>query len=163
MNPSRPGRTRFRLDWQIRAAPEQVYAAWTVPSQLDWFFNDAMPRPDEPIEVDLRVGGAWRQMMVIDAENRYVTGGIYREIVPNEKIVFAWGAVDGWPRISLDRLDDAPSVTVMFVPHDSGTLLVLDVDIPEGMAEEFARSGLLDAVREGWRDTAGRCASSFAA
>jgi uncharacterized protein YndB with AHSA1/START domain len=29
----------------------------------------------------------------------YATGGIYREIMPPETLVFSWGAVGGWPRI----------------------------------------------------------------
>ncbi len=41
-----------------------------------------------------------------------MTGGIYREIVPNEKLVFIWGATDGWPKIDPDELDDSPTVTV---------------------------------------------------
>jgi len=157
-----PGRTRFRLDWQIRAMPDRVFAAWTRPAELGWFFNERMPRPDEPVEVDLQVGGAWRQVMVIDPETRYVTGGIYLEIVPGEKLVYAWGAVDGWPRIAPARLDEAPRITVTFTPSGGGTLLVLDVDIPEGMSEELARMRLLDAVQAGWQDTVNRCAQQFA-
>jgi uncharacterized protein YndB with AHSA1/START domain len=146
----------------MRATPERVFAAWTQPAKLGWFFNEQMPRPDEPIQVDLRVGGAWRQVMVIDQETRYVTGGIYLEIVPDEKLVFAWGAVDGWPRIRPDRLDEAPRVTVIFKPSSGGTLLILDVDIPESMSEELARERLLGAVREGWKSTVGRCVRQLA-
>lgn len=121
-----------------------------------------MPRPDEPVEIDLRVGGAWRQVMVIDQETRYVTGGIYLDIVPGEKLVFAWGAVDGWPRIRSDQLDEAPRVTVMFKPSSGGTLLILDVDIPESMSEELARERLLGAAQEGWKSTVDRCARQLA-
>lgn len=156
------GRTQFRLDWRIRATPDRVFAAWTTPAELHWYLNEAMPRPDEPIQVDLRVGGAWRVMMVINQDTRYFTGGIYREIVPGEKLVFAWGAVDGWPRIAPDRLDEAPRVTVTLSPDNGGTLLVLDVDIPEGMSEELARERLLGAVRAGWQDTVDRCQRHFA-
>jgi hypothetical protein len=41
-------------------------------------------------------------------------------------------------------------------------LLVLDVDIPEGMSEELARERLLGAVRAGWQDTVDRCQRRFA-
>ena len=44
------------------------------------------PTARKPITVDLRVGGAWRQQMVINAETQYFTGGVYREIVPNERV-----------------------------------------------------------------------------
>jgi uncharacterized protein YndB with AHSA1/START domain len=149
-------RTSFQLAWWIKAPPDRVFGAWTKPSELGWFYNDAMPVPDEPIEVDLRVGGAWRLMMVIDASTRYFTGGVYREIVPNQKLVFAWGAVDGWPEIDLERLDDAPLATVNFAPVDGGTKLIVDVEIPAGMSTADARERLLRAMRSGWRDTVDR-------
>jgi hypothetical protein len=38
-----------------------VFRVSTDPDHLDWFYNDAFPAPTEPIELDLRVGGAWRQ------------------------------------------------------------------------------------------------------
>lgn len=161
MSDAAPGPTCFRLDWRIRTTPAKAFAAWTRPAELGWFFNERMPRPDEPIVVDLRVGGAWRQVMVHDAETRYVTGGIYREIVTDQKLVFAWGAVDGWPLIAPDRLDEAPQVTVTFEPIDDGTLIILDVVIPPGMSEEFARERLLTAVQAGWQEAVDRFTRLF--
>ena len=73
--------------------------AWTDPDQLEWYYNPAQPIPDEPIELDLRVGGVWRQRMVIDEDTAYYTGGVYREIVPGRSLVFAWGATGGWPAL----------------------------------------------------------------
>lgn len=163
MNTVPQGRIRFQLEWQIGAPPERVFAAWTRAEELEWFFNERMPRPDEPIEVDLRVGGSWRQVMVLDEERRYVTGGIYREISQDKKIVFAWGAIDGWPLLHPDQLDDAPQITVLFEPSEHGTLLLLDVDIPPGMSEQLARERLLGAVQEGWKDTVERLARRFTA
>jgi hypothetical protein len=32
--------------------------------------------PSEPIELDLRVSGVWRQRMVVDADTGYYTGGV---------------------------------------------------------------------------------------
>jgi uncharacterized protein YndB with AHSA1/START domain len=98
----------FTLTWTLDAPPETVFGAWTDPARLGWFYNPEQPIPDEPIELDLRVGGAWRQMMVIDEGTSYFTGGVYREIVPNERLVFAWGATDGWPELDLEDLDQAP-------------------------------------------------------
>ena len=91
--------------WSLDATRGEIFRAWTDPSQLDWFYNDNQPIPDDAIELDLRVGGVWRQTMVIDEDTSYVTGGVYREIVPDEKLVFSWGATDGWPELDLERLD----------------------------------------------------------
>jgi uncharacterized protein YndB with AHSA1/START domain len=67
-------RRSFTLTWKLDAPPETVFDAWTDPARLGWFYNDQQPVPDEPIELDLRVGGEWRQMMVIDEETSYFTG-----------------------------------------------------------------------------------------
>jgi hypothetical protein len=92
------GRTRrdFTLTWTLDALPRR--SSRRGPTRIT---------PPEPIELDLRVGGVWRQHMMIDESTAYVTGGIYREIVPDEKLVFAWGATDGWPRLDPDQLDAA--------------------------------------------------------
>lgn len=154
-------RTHIQLRWFIRADPQRVFDAWTRVDKLDWFFNDSMPRPDEPIEVDLRPGGAWRQMMVIDDAKRYFTGGIYREIVPGKRLMFNWGAVDGWPKLSPDRLDQAPLVTLDFKPLDGGTELLLDMELPPDFIEADAREAMAKAMHHGWRMTVGRLVQLF--
>ena len=46
------------------------------------------------------MGGVWRQRMVIDEDTEYFTGGVYRGIVQDERLVFSWGgATDGWPTL----------------------------------------------------------------
>ena len=37
--------------------------------------------------------------MVISESTDYITGGVYREIVADEKLVFSWGASGGWPEL----------------------------------------------------------------
>ena len=101
----------FTLTREVPAPRARVFAAWTEPAHLKWLFNPAFAT-DEPITVDLTVGGAWRQRMIIDESYNYVTGGVYREIVPNERLVFAWGATDGWPEIDVDNLDATPTATL---------------------------------------------------
>ena len=71
----------FTVDRVLNAPRETVYRAWTEPEHLTWFFNPGHPT-DVPTTVDLRVGGQWRQHMVVDAETDYITGGIYLELVP---------------------------------------------------------------------------------
>jgi uncharacterized protein YndB with AHSA1/START domain len=157
-------RTRrdFTLTWTLEAPPEDVFQAWTDPDHLDWFYNDHQPIPSEPIELDLRIGGVWRQHMVIDADTAYVTGGIYREIVPHEKLVFAWGASDGWPKLDPDRLDESPLVTVTLRPVDGRTEMTLHVELPTHISEERVQEWWSPHVRDGWRDTVDRLAARLA-
>ena len=126
----------FTLTWVLDAPPETVFGAWTDPARLGWFYNPEQPIPDEPIELDLRVGGAWRQMMVIDDETSYFTGGVYREIVPNERLVFAWGATDGWPRLDPEDLDQSPQVALHLKQTPSGTKMTLHVELPADLPDD---------------------------
>jgi uncharacterized protein YndB with AHSA1/START domain len=146
----------------IAAPPASVFRAWTDPAELGWFLNPDQPTPSEPIEVDLRVGGTWRLMMVVNEDLRYVTGGIYREIVPNERLAFVWGAVDGWPKLDADNLDDGILTTVTFVPAGAGTEMVLSSVIPAHYSAERVEEWLTSGMREGWGMTLDRVVAKFA-
>ena len=151
----------FTLTWTLDARPAEVFRAWTDPDHLDWFYNDHQPIPSEPIELDLRVGGVWRLQMVIDADTAYATGGVYREIVPDEKLVFAWGATDGWPRLDPERLDDSPQVTVTFDGTNGRTELTVHVELPESVPDDGV-PGWWSKAAPGWRDTVDRLAVRLA-
>ena len=149
------------LVWSLDATPAQVFRAWTDPAHLRWFYNDTKPEPSEPIEVDLRVGGAWRQRMVISGSTDYVTGGVYLEIVPDERLVFAWGAVGGWPELDTADLERSPQVTVMLSSTGGRTEMVVVVELPEGLSEDAARAWWDLGIRGGWRATVDRLEGVF--
>lgn len=151
----------FTLTWSLDASPATVFRAWTDPEQLGWFYNDEQPIPSEPIELELRIGGVWRQHMVIDQETAYVTGGVYREIVPDEKLVFAWGASDGWPKLDPERLDESPQVTVTFAGSNGRTELTLHVELPASLADDGVPGWWSNALA-GWRHTVDRLADALA-
>jgi uncharacterized protein YndB with AHSA1/START domain len=145
----------FTLVRTFAASPDRVFRAWTDSAHLDWFFNDTMTT-DVPTEVDLRVGGAWRQMMVIDDDTAYVTGGIYREIVPGKRLVLAWGAVGGWPDIDPDDLDAGPTVTITFHAVGGGTRMTLRLDLPAGISDAEARDWFAMGIEPGMTQTIDR-------
>ena len=149
--------------WTLEATRAEVFQAWTDPDQLEWFYNDAQPIPDDPIELDLRVGGVWRQRMVINESTDYVTGGVYREIVPDEKLVFAWGATDGWPELDPERLDDSPLVTVAFSEVGGRTQMTLCMELPASLSREQVEEWFSLGIRDGWRITVDRLATRFGA
>ncbi|HEV8190304.1 MAG TPA: SRPBCC domain-containing protein, partial [Ktedonobacterales bacterium] len=122
----------------LDAPRDVVFQAWTEPEHLQWFFNNERPTPPDPIVVELRVGDAWRLKMVINDNLQYFTGGIYREIVPGEKLVFTWGAAAGWPEIDQDHPDDGPVVTVTLNElGESGekTEMIFQLALPDHMPD----------------------------
>jgi uncharacterized protein YndB with AHSA1/START domain len=152
---------RLILNWTLDAPRADVFRAWTDPDHLQWFYNPAQPIPDEPIELDLRVGGVWRQRMVISEQTDYVTGGVYREIVRDEKLVFNWGAAGGWPELDPERLEESPLVTVKLTEVGGKTEMSLRVDLPAGLAPDQVQEWWATGVRDGWRDTVDRLAAAL--
>lgn len=119
-----------------------VYRAWTTPELIKRWWNAR--RGDVILaEVDLRVGGAWRYVMATDGGLEVGFHGVYRELVPNERIV-ATEVYEGMP--------DAEAVTTLtLVEEDGRTLLTMlvqhtsrqdrDAHIASGM-----EAGMQDAM-----------------
>ena len=63
-----------------------VYKAWTTPELVERWWT-AKRGEATVMEIDLRVGGKWRYVMVADGGMEVGFHGEYREIVPNERIV----------------------------------------------------------------------------
>ena len=71
---------------EFDAPPELVYRAWTEPDLVRrwWHAN----RGEMTVcDIDLRVGGRWRYVMVTPDGTEVAFNGEYREIAPNERIV----------------------------------------------------------------------------
>src|SRR4029079_14851896 len=100
--------------------------------------------------------------MVIDEETSFFTGGVYREIVPGERLVFAWGATDGWPKVDPAIFDDAPQVTAVFSRDGERTEMMLHVEFPIRFSEDEVREWIAMGVENGWRDTGARLAFAVA-
>jgi uncharacterized protein YndB with AHSA1/START domain len=115
------------LKRRLNASPEKVFAAWTEPAHLTkWFGPDAgaVTRAD----LDVRTGG--RYVVIFhteDGEEHYVSG-VYKEVVPNEKLAFTWA----W-RSTPER---ESFVTVHIKPDGAGSILTL---VHEQFFDEAAR------------------------
>ena len=151
----------FTLTRTLDAPRDLVFQAWTDPDHMHWFFNPNMTPPGERAKVDLRVGGAWRLRMVVSEDNDYITGGIYKEIVPDEKLVFEWGAVGGWPEIDPARGAAGLVVTVELAGMGDKTEMALRLDFPDGLSDAKVRKLLDMGMRHGWGDTIDRLVAVF--
>jgi len=82
---------RLVIERRYKAPVERVYAAWTKPEQMKrWFAPGDMIVP--AAEADVRVGGRYR-VQISEGEGQcefHTTGGVYREVVPNQRLVFTW-------------------------------------------------------------------------
>ena len=145
----------FTITRRIDAPRELVFKAWTDPEHLRWFATEE-PAADNPIRVDLRVGGAWRVNMIESPTKSYMTGGVYREIVPPERLVFTWGAVGGWPSIEPDAPDEAPVVTVTLNDLGDATEMVFHLGFADHLTEEKVRELIATGMHEGWNQTLDR-------
>jgi uncharacterized protein YndB with AHSA1/START domain len=63
-----------------------VYKAWTTPELVERWWSGQRGKVTS-IEIDLRVGGTWRYVMVANEGFEVAFHGEYRELVPNERIV----------------------------------------------------------------------------
>ena len=122
------------LKRRLAAAPEKVYAAWTDPQKIvNWFGPDA--GPVKSASLDVRKGGHYAiEFSTEDGEEHHVSG-TYREVVPNEKLVFSWMWRTMPERQSL--------VTVLIKPDGDGAILTL-------IHEQFFDEATRDRHEYGW-------------
>jgi uncharacterized protein YndB with AHSA1/START domain len=136
-NPRAASETRpsLTLKRRLNARPEKVYAAWTNPENMVRWFGPAGVTPgSERATIDARVGGSYRLSFDRDNEH-YEVAGVYREMVPNERLVFSWAWHSTPERESL--------VTVSLKPDGNGTLLTLH-------HEQFFDEAGRDSHQQGW-------------
>ena len=81
-----PADKQILITREFDAPKHLVYEAWTNPELVKRWWN-AKRGNVTVAEIDLRVGGTWRYVMI--AEGGFEVGfhGVYKEIAPNERIV----------------------------------------------------------------------------
>ena len=132
---ARPGLTLTR---RFRARPEKVYAAWAKPENLVQWFGPANVKPGSVrAELDVRAGGRYRISFTGNDGEYHEVGGVYREVVPNERLVFSWAWHSTPERESL--------VTVSLKPDGAGTLLTF-------RHEQFFDETARDNHERGWTE-----------
>src|SRR5579862_4148120 len=101
------------------APPEVVFEAWTDPEQLArWWGPEGFTNP--VCELDVRVGGDWRIVMLAPDGAMYLCRGVYLEIVARDRPGSTNSAVDAAAPAVLDGL-----TTVTFEEEDGTTKLTL--------------------------------------
>jgi len=144
------------------APREVVYKAWTDPKQLgQWFPPKDFTSPR--CEVDPRPGGIFRCDMKGPDGAVFVGKGLFREVVPNERLVFTFAGEESVPPPLL--------VTVLFEDQGKKTKLTMQ-QTAETVAdyEDLLKLGVTEGVNQSFdklaellvRTPAGRTTTSVA-
>jgi uncharacterized protein YndB with AHSA1/START domain len=104
---------------EFDAPKHLVYRAWTTPELVRRWWSGERGAVTSA-EIDLRVGGMWRYVMVAEGGFEVAFHGEYREIVPDERIVCT-EVFEGMP-------DAAALTTMTFTEVDGRTTLTMLVE-----------------------------------
>ena len=146
---SRTARVTLPTDEQILItrefdAPKHlVYKAYTTPELVKRWWN-AKRGEVTVAEIDLRVGGTWRSVMVTDDGFEVAFHGEYREIVTNERLVSTElyeGVPDGEPTLNTLTLTETDGRTTLTILVEAPSREVRDAIIDSGM-----EAGMQDAM-----------------
>jgi uncharacterized protein YndB with AHSA1/START domain len=121
---------------RFKATPAQVFKAWTDPQQLAKWMGPAGTISCEA-QADVRVGGRYHIKMIVPNDEHNV-GGVYREVVPGEKLVFtwAWGSTPERESLVTVHLKADGNETIMTFTH-----------------EQFFDQAARDRHEQGWSGT----------
>ncbi len=134
------------LKRRLKASPAKVFAAWTDPEKIKRWMG-----PGEIVTVraesDPRKGGQYLILMRSPNGEPHDVGGVYREVIANEKLVFTWAWKSTPERESL--------VTVLIKPDGDGSLLTLT-------HEQFFDEDARDRHQHGWNGALDKMEKMFA-
>jgi uncharacterized protein YndB with AHSA1/START domain len=120
------------------AAPRHlVYRAWTTPDLVKRWWSGQRGKVTIA-EIDLRVGGSWRYVMIANGGFEVGFHGVYDEIDSNERIVsteFFEGMLEAGSTLN----------TTTFAEVDGRTVLTLLIQCPNQMV----RDAILESGMEG--------------
>ena len=127
------------LKRRLNAPPSKVFAAWTDPEKLaQWFGPADTVAGSASAELDVRVGGRFRVRFSTTNGEQHEVGGVYREVTPDQRLVFTWA----WRSTPEREL----LVSVALRPDGAATLLTLT-------HEQFFDQAARDGHERGWTGT----------
>jgi uncharacterized protein YndB with AHSA1/START domain len=111
-----PADDQLLITREFDAPKHLVYRAYTTPELVRRWWSGERGEMTT-CEIDLRVGGRWRYVMIAHGELEVAFHGEYREIVPNERIVMT----EVW-----EGMPDAEAVDhITFTEEDGRTTLTM--------------------------------------
>jgi uncharacterized protein YndB with AHSA1/START domain len=143
-----PSDEQILVTREFDAPKHLVYRAWTTPELVERWWHANRGRVTL-VEIDLRVGGRYRYVMVTDDGVEVGFHGEYREIVPNERIVTT-EVFEGLPE-GVSEEDAATVNTATFTEVDGRTTVTLLIEATsktsrDAIIDSGMEAGLQDAL-----------------
>jgi uncharacterized protein YndB with AHSA1/START domain len=124
-----------------------VYKAWTTPELVKRWWSGKRGAVTIA-EIDLRVGGTWRYVMVAEGGFEVAFHGEFREIVPNERII-STEVYEGMPEgeaVNTLTFVEAAGRTTLTILMQLGSKAERDAVIDSGMEGGMQES--MDALEQ---------------
>ena len=140
-----PTDTQILVTREFAAPARLVYRAWTEPDLIARWWH-ANRGEVSSVEVDLRVGGKWRWVMIAEGGFEVAFHGEYLELVPGERLVYtevleAPGAGDDKPVTN----------TVTFTENDGRTTMTAVTDCPSPeVRDAIMSSGMVGGMQDAY-------------
>ena len=119
--------------------PERVWRAWTDPEAIKRWWGPGGEAAVSFARLDVREGGRFRIVFGGADGKAHEVQGVYKEVVPNRRLVFTWV----WPNSTPER---ESLVTIEFRAAGRGTELVFT-------QEQFFDATVRDGHLRGWSES----------
>lgn len=141
-----PTEKQILIEREFDAPRELVYKAYTTPELVKRWWH-AKRGQVTLVEIDLRVGGRWRYVMVTPDGTEVGFHGEYREVARNERLVTT-EVFEGLPQ-GVSEDDAATLNTATFADKDGRTTLTILVEAPSKTARDaIIESGMEDGLQD---------------
>lgn len=127
-----------QISWKFSHPPVKVWHAWTDSSIVKlWFGSDPNGKVLDA-KLDVQVGGSFSVTFANSDGTEFTCHGIYKEIEPNNRLVFTWG----WA----NQPEVHELISLEFSPDGAGTLMTFE-------QSNIDPSTSMHNYEEGWRST----------
>ncbi|HEX5849502.1 MAG TPA: SRPBCC family protein [Rubrobacter sp.] len=137
-----PADDRILITREFDAPKHLVYRAWTEPGLIERWWGGERGEVTS-VEVDLRVGGVWRCVMVLEDGTEAAFRGEYREVVANERIVSTevYEGAPGAQALNTVTFEESEGRTTLKVLVEHASKEARDAHLASGM-ETGMQAGL---------------------
>ncbi len=127
----------IRISWNFPHPPAKLWQAWTDPAIARlWFGSDPNGKVLDA-KFDVQVNGTFAVTFSNSDGTEFTCQGQYKEVIPNQRLVFTWG----W----INPLESTELISLQFTPSEQGTVMMFEQsNIDPNTSHNY---------EEGWRST----------